>query len=137
MEPLRREGFHRAVVAARKRVWRRMAQGNVVAWDGPLLLEAVTRALEEERDALELEQAVRGLDSYAELALHPVLCRGLQSAGCAVHREQRYPQDRTHRRKSQGRRCDLVLTPPGTLLPLPDAAEAQTELFPGPPRTPL
>lgn len=103
-------------------------------FDEVALVDAAAAALAAERDALELEQAVRGLDSYAELALHPVLARGLDAAGYAVHREERYPQDRGHRRRSQGRRCDLVLTPAGTALS--DGGEAaQVELFPRPPPT--
>ena len=75
---------------------------------------------------IELEQAVRGIDTHDELALHPLLAAGLHAAGYGVHREERYPSDRRRARRTEGRRCDLVITPDG--LPLVDD-RAQPELF--------
>jgi hypothetical protein len=62
-------------------------------------------------EAIELEQAVRGLDAYAELELHPVLQAALRDAGYGVFAEQRFPRDRSQRKRSAGSRCDLVVTP--------------------------
>lgn len=67
--------------------------------------------------ALAEEQAVRGIDALAELALHPILADGFAYAGWGVHREIPYPGDDS----AQGDgptgtdrdrvRCDLVITP--------------------------
>ncbi|HRK29527.1 MAG TPA: hypothetical protein PLD59_00505 [Tepidisphaeraceae bacterium] len=66
--------------------------------------------------AARLEQAVYGVDSLAELALHKVLADGLATR-FEVAREVHYPSSAggklTHRQ-----RCDLVLTPRGRPLRL-------------------
>lgn len=74
---------------------------------------------------VELEQAVRGLDSMAELALHRVVQESFRSADLGVHPEQRYPRDRQRTRlRSHGERCDLVLTPEADIELLdPDAEQ--------------
>jgi hypothetical protein len=82
--------------------------------------------LDEAARAVELEQAVRGIDSLDELALHKVLAAGLLQKGWGVFPEERYPADRGRRRRSEGLRCDLVLTRDGR--PLLDE-RAQLELF--------
>lgn len=62
------------------------------------------------------EQAVHGLDSLPELALHPVLAEGAEGAGMAVFRETPYPgQPQTLPRESERERCDLVIAPGGAL----------------------
>ena len=91
-------------------------------------LEAGLKSLCAQLDA---EQAVYGLDSLDELALHPFMAQSLKDAGLGVHREQRYPCDRHKRRLGEGERCDFVLTPGnralmqeesrGTLFDSPDA----------------
>lgn len=62
-----------------------------------LLLDAVAAGLQRARDAIELEQAPHGLDSWSELALHVVLADSLVQAGLFVACEQRYPRDRRPR----------------------------------------
>ncbi len=64
-----------------------------------------------------------------ELGLHPVLhrCFGVDRSdrgGLGVWPETRYPDDWHRRKKSQGLRCDIVLTPGG--VPLRDAAARGT-----------
>ena len=82
----------------------------------------------EQRD---IEQAVYGFDVEDELALHPVIAQILRDAGYGVHREQRYPADRTKSRSrlSVGERCDFVLTPDQRPL---TAEESRGTLFDSP-----
>lgn len=88
------------------------------------LAQGLARASEEDR----VEQAVRGLDSLAEVQLHSRLADVLAAAGYGVEREQRYLGQRSRRRRSEGQRCDLVLTPRG--LPLEQEEAAQTLFAP-------
>jgi hypothetical protein len=93
----------------------------MIDWSWSALAEALAAGLARAADAVELEQAVRGLDSCGELDLHPVLQAALRDAGYGVFPEQRFPRDRDRRKRSAGSRCDLVVTPDaGT--PLDDAA---------------
>lgn len=97
-----------------------------VHWSWDDLAEALGSGLTRAAAEVEEEQAVRGLDARLELALHPVLHAALRDAGYGVHPEQRFPKDRGKRRRSEGVRCDMVLTPSGR--PLADDAP-QTGLF--------
>jgi hypothetical protein len=92
----------------------------MITWSWSALADALAAGLARAADAIELEQAVRGLDAYREVELHPVLAAVLRDAGYGVFAEQRFPRDRPQRKRSVGARCDLVLTPDaGT--PLDDA----------------
>lgn len=93
-------------------------------WDD--LADALAAGLQAASADVELEQAVRGLDARCELDLHPVLHAGLRGAGFGVAAEIRFPRDRGLRRRSEGVRCDMVVTPGGR--PLVDPA-AQLGLF--------
>lgn len=95
-------------------------------WSYEDLADGLAAGLATAAAELELEQAVHGLDVRRELDLHPLLHAGLRAAGYGVHPEQRFPRERGLRRKTEGSRCDLVVTPEG--LPLADEA-TQTELF--------
>ena len=98
-----------------------------MAWDVVTITEAAAAALRAEAAARDAEQAVYGIDVLDELALHPIIQRGLREAGFGVHPEQAYPSDRTgRRRKSEGKRCDIVLTE--SEAPLLDP-EAEQTLF--------
>lgn len=93
----------------------------MIDWSWSELADALAAGLARAADAIELEQAVCGLDACSELELHPVLQAALRDAGYGVFPEQRFPRDRNRRKRSAGARCDLVVTPdPGT--PLDDAA---------------
>jgi hypothetical protein len=93
----------------------------MIDWSWPALADALASGLARAAAAIELEQAVDGLDARAELGLHPVLQAALRDAGYGVFPEQRFPRDRGQRKRSAGARCDLVVTPDaGT--PLDDGA---------------
>jgi hypothetical protein len=97
----------------------------MIDWRGEPLADALVAGLAGASAAVELEQAVRGLDAWSELELHPVLEQALRQAGYGVHREQRFPRDRLKRRRSEGARCDLVLTArPDAALDGPEALAA-------------
>jgi hypothetical protein len=91
------------------------------------LADAAIDALHAESKRLDAEQSPRGLDALDELAIHPVLRKGLASTGAGVLAEQRYPADRARRRRSEGDRCDIVLTPDPNA-PLHDPV-SETPLF--------
>ncbi|MEM6334445.1 MAG: hypothetical protein AAF823_14005 [Planctomycetota bacterium] len=88
------------------------------------LADAVAAGLRARAKRDDLEQAVYGFDALDELGLHPLLAEAIEAAGYGVLREQRYPGHWGKRRKSEGRRCDLVVTPDG--LPLRDPAMKAT-----------
>lgn len=92
--------------------------------DWQTVVEELASGFERISAALELEQAVVGLDGQRELALHALIERCLLDAGYGVTRERRFPSERT-RKRSAGRRCDFVLTRDGR----PLAADGPTELF--------
>ena len=82
-----------------------------MAWDLTDIADAVARGLLARAAADDAEQAVYSIDALNELGLHPIIHKALRAGGYGVWPEQRYPSDRQLRkRKSQGQRCDLVLT---------------------------
>jgi hypothetical protein len=93
----------------------------MIDWSWSALADALAAGLARAADAIELEQAVRGLDACGELELHPVLQAALRDAGYGVFPEQRFPRDRNRRKRSAGARCDLVVTPDAGM-PLDEAA---------------
>lgn len=92
-------------------------------WDYVTIVESVRDELAGRAAEADAEQAVYGIDVLDELALHPLIAAGLRRAGFGVHPEQRYPGERGRRNRSEGKRCDVVLTPDGAGLVDP-AAEA-------------
>lgn len=95
-------------------------------WSWHALADALHAGLTDAAAEVELEQAVRGLDARSELELHPVLHAALRAGGYGVHPEQRFPRERGKKRRSEGVRCDMVLTPAGVAL-APE--ESQLGLF--------
>jgi hypothetical protein len=93
----------------------------MIDWSWSALADALAAGLARAAGAIELEQAVDGLDARRELELHPVLAAALREAGYGVFPEQRFPRDRSRRKRSAGARCDLVVTP-DTRTPLDAAA---------------
>ena len=96
-------------------------------WDVVEILESVDAALRTAATDADAEQAVYGIDALDELGLHPIIQQGLRDTGFGVWPEQAYPAARTgRRRKSEGQRCDVVLSP--SQRPLVDP-EAEATLF--------
>ncbi|MFG0274748.1 MAG: hypothetical protein ACF8QF_06800 [Phycisphaerales bacterium] len=93
-------------------------------WDPGLLCDVAVAALDAEARRRDVAQEVAGLDALPELALHPLLRDGFQQAGFGAHAEVHYP-GRVGRRRTEGDRCDLVLTR-DPCAPLMDPAEAGT-----------
>jgi hypothetical protein len=96
------------------------------SWSWHALADTLAAGLIDAAGHIELEQAVRGLDARSELELHPVLHASLRAAGYGVHPEQRFPRERGKRRRSEGVRCDMVVTPDGLAL---EPEESQLGLF--------
>lgn len=88
-----------------------MDENPLPRWSCPALADELQAGLARASDEVEAEQAVRGLDSRSELSLHPLIHGAWRDAGYGVHPEQRYPRDRGKRRRSEGSRCDMVVTP--------------------------
>lgn len=84
------------------------------------IADAVEAGLRQRARDDDLEQAVYGFDALDELQLHPIIQAALRSAGYGVWPEQRYPSDRERDKRSEGKRCDVVLTPSPEALPLRD-----------------
>lgn len=103
-------------------------------WSIADIADALEIGLTHKAEQLDKEHAVRGLDSLEELDLHPIIATALLDAGYGVHREQRYPADQIKRKRSQGERCDFVLTQ--DKLPLAIPSDAPT-LFDPPDAIPL
>ena len=103
-------------------------------WSVADIADALEIGLTHKAEQLDKEQAVRGLDSLEELDLHPIIAAALLEAGYGVHREQRYPADQLKRKRSEGERCDFVLTQ--DKLPLALASDEPT-LFDPPDAIPL
>lgn len=94
-------------------------------WAFDHLADALVAGLARAEADLAAEQAVHGLDVLRELDVHPLLHAALRTAGYGVAPEQRFPRDRARRRRSEGVRCDMVVTPGG----LPLESDAPPDLF--------
>jgi len=87
-------------------------------WSPADIADAIEAGLRRCAEGADLEQAVYGIDALDELGLHPLIEQALIDQGFGALREQRYPDDRHKTKRSEGQRCDIVLTPGG--LPLRD-----------------
>jgi len=106
-----------------------------VRWSTADIADAVEAGLRARGQADNLEQAVYGFDHLDELGLHPLIHQALRDAGYGVWPEQRYPTDWVKQKRSEGKRCDIVLTPShqplreqqvkGTLFDTPDKCDPQ------------
>ncbi|MCK4872547.1 MAG: hypothetical protein KAS72_07460 [Phycisphaerales bacterium] len=97
-----------------------------VMWSIADIADALEAGLVERTKRLDEEQAVLGIDALDEISLHPILHHALRAAGYGIHPEERYPRDRIRRNRSEGERCDIVLTPDERILEVP---EAEATLF--------
>lgn len=84
------------------------------------IAEAVAQGLADRSARDDAEHAVYGFDALDELGMHPVLHDALRGAGWGVWPEQRYPGHWHKSKRSEGLRCDVVLTPEGR--PLRDSS---------------
>jgi hypothetical protein len=82
-----------------------------VRWQVGDIADAVHVGLLERSRQDDLEQVVYGFDALDELGLHPLIQQSLRQAGFGVWPEQRYPSDWGKTKRSEGQRCDIVLTP--------------------------
>jgi hypothetical protein len=89
-----------------------------MTWSVADIADAVEAGFRRRAEADDAEQAVYGFDALAELGLHPIIFDALGESGWGVHPEQTYPSDYGKRKRSEGKRCDCVLTRAG--LPLRD-----------------
>ncbi len=80
-------------------------------WSTADLADAIAAGLRAQAAADDLEQAVYGFDSRDELGLHPLIQQALRTAGYGVYPEQRYPGDWNRSKRTEGKRCDIVLAP--------------------------
>jgi hypothetical protein len=92
-------------------------------WDFSKLADDLQDVLQTAEAELRLEQAVYGLDARDERQLQTLLAERLAS-GYSVAREVHYPSTRG-RKLTHRPRCDLLLTPLGTVLQ-PDVLPEQT-----------
>ena len=74
------------------------------------IADAIAAGLRRRAAEDDAAQAVYGFDGQSELALHPLLHAALRDAGFHVLTEQRYPADWLKASRSEGKRCDIVLT---------------------------
>ncbi len=80
-------------------------------WNVTEITDVITDTLHDAAREKDREQAVYGIDDLSELKMHPLIHAALRGAGYGVWPEQTYPSARTGRkRKSEGKRCDIVLT---------------------------
>ena len=79
-------------------------------WSISQIADALETGFKQQAHNDDLEQVVYGFDHHDELGLHPLVQQSLRDAGYGVIPEQRYPNDWNKKRKSQGQRCDIVLT---------------------------
>lgn len=89
-------------------------------WALDQLMDLFAEAVRQEDRRLRLEQAVHGVDSYDEVAFHPIVAASLVSAGFGAMREAPYPSTWKQKtwRAGQGEdlpmprqreRCDVVV----------------------------
>ncbi len=91
-----------------------------MTWSTPDIADAIALGLQRRAADDDLEQAVYGFDRLDELGLHPLIRDALDQAGYGTWPEQRYPDAWDNTRRSEGKRCDLVITPPPGDVPLRD-----------------
>jgi len=89
-------------------------------WVPQDMLHAVKVGLTEKAGIYDTEQAVRGLDALDEISIHPIIQKAFRAPGYGVFPEERFPSDRLKKNRSEGKRCDIVLTPNNKPLASPD-----------------
>jgi hypothetical protein len=97
-------------------------------WRPEVIVDVAAEGLRAHAAALELEQAVHGIDALSEVEFHPLLASAFGAAGWGVWCERGYPGKvggtGKRPRRAERERCDLVLTGDGAGLVDPvDAAK--------------
>lgn len=91
-------------------------------WSIPEIADILHTGFTRFVNEIETEQAVRGIDSLDELPHHTLIHKILKESSFGLYLEQRYPADRkTRKKRSEGKRCDIVLTPDGKPLEEPES----------------
>ena len=80
-------------------------------WQPPDIADAVAAGLSHRAKQDDEENAVYGFDALDELGLHPLIKQSLCNEGYGAWPEERYPGHWHKAKRSEGLRCDLVLTP--------------------------
>jgi hypothetical protein len=94
-------------------------------WRDRDILNACADGLRAGALAYDDEQSPYGIDALAELAIQEIVRGALREAGYGVHGEVRLPRRATLPRRSEGERCDIVITErPGE--PLLDPLDSDT-----------
>jgi len=107
-----------------------------MSWSATRLVDVIVEGLRARAREDDLEQAVYGFDALDELGLHPLIQQALRGQGYGIWPEQPYPGDWFKRRRSEQKRCDVVVTPApdrplrdpvvkNTLFDTPAAVDAQ------------
>ncbi len=79
-------------------------------WSSREVCEVCAATLRASAEALDAEHSPYGLDAQSEVELQDTLATGLRAHGWGVIREARYPAVAGRPKRSEGERCDLVLT---------------------------
>jgi len=75
------------------------------------ILDTSLASLRNHAELLDIEQAVRGLDSLTELQFHQLVEQGFRDAGFGVNREAHYPSDGdAYTNANHRQRCDFALS---------------------------
>ena len=85
-------------------------------WSPADIADAAASALQRMEEALRSEDATEGLDDLSERTLQAGMAQAFAEAGWTVAREVRYPSRRPASR-TEGARCDIVLTQGAPLAP--------------------
>ena len=85
---------------------------RIGVWNTTEIIQMMSHYLQSENHRLQDAHAYVGLDSHAEIELHPLLAQAFAPSSFGIHREVGYPSSPMSRpNDAQRQRCDLVLTP--------------------------
>lgn len=79
-------------------------------WSAREVCEVCAAGLRARGEALDAEQSPYGLDALGEIEVQDALAAALGAHGWGLIREARYPAIAGRPRRSEGERCDMVLT---------------------------
>lgn len=79
-------------------------------WSPSDIVDSIAKGFRNHAARENEEQVVYGFDCRDELGLHPLIQEVLRAEGFGVWPEQRYPSDWEKTKRSEGKRCDIVLT---------------------------